>query len=370
MKNNFKPLVLVFSVIIIFLFLPLISAGQLNVTQEHPFLINGSWIEAKDLREGDLLQTSDGKNVRITNIKDVEVPENESVEVYNLEAGIYHDFVVCGDKDCNGIGGVGEDKDSGNVTGGEIKENNVDGVGEDNVGGSSVGVVVHNSDLVHKNDVLHGYHIYTNPKTGKEIPIIMGKKGGFKGSLGRKMGVPYGAYGFDQKNHIYLKQLGLNNYDEFIFLDTKNFLTISELSSSAQTRTLYHELVHYLTKGTEARAILLSKLDFYSRKTLYISEYNQAGKLIGTSKFKPTIGRTLKESLKEAYVFPIEEGYSFIGFGKNLQGVKNSKDLLAGTIMVSGGAYTAWKGPDVLDSAVEKIKFIWVDEQTSEQEDQ
>jgi len=67
-----------------------ISAGQLQVTEEHPFLVNGSWISASDLKVGDILTTSDGKNVTIKKITDI----GQKTKVYNLEAGIFHNFVV------------------------------------------------------------------------------------------------------------------------------------------------------------------------------------------------------------------------------------------------------------------------------------
>jgi hypothetical protein len=65
--------------------LSFVSASTLKVTEEHPFLINDVWIPASQLQIGDLLTTIDGKKVVITDIKDVEVPENESFYVYNLE---------------------------------------------------------------------------------------------------------------------------------------------------------------------------------------------------------------------------------------------------------------------------------------------
>ena len=70
------------------------QAGTLKVTEEHPFLINGSWVSASDLKVGDELTTIDGKKVRITSIEDVET--KEPFPVYNLEAEVYHDFVVDG----------------------------------------------------------------------------------------------------------------------------------------------------------------------------------------------------------------------------------------------------------------------------------
>jgi len=69
-----------------------ISAGELKVTQEHPFLINGSWIDASQLKVGDELTLVNGSKVTITKLTDVVA--NESFKVYNLEAGEYHNFVV------------------------------------------------------------------------------------------------------------------------------------------------------------------------------------------------------------------------------------------------------------------------------------
>ena len=51
-----------------------VLAGELRVTQEHPFLIEDEWIPASDLIVGDVLKTFDGKLVRITEIRDVFLP--------------------------------------------------------------------------------------------------------------------------------------------------------------------------------------------------------------------------------------------------------------------------------------------------------
>jgi hypothetical protein len=85
----FLQLILLFVLIIV---LSLVSAGTLKVTEEHPFLVNGEWISASQLRVGDVLQTIDGKNVTIKKITPHET--SEPFSVYNLEAGIFHDFVV------------------------------------------------------------------------------------------------------------------------------------------------------------------------------------------------------------------------------------------------------------------------------------
>jgi len=77
---------------LIFLNVFFVSAGTLKVTTEHPFLINGTWIPASQLKVGDELTLANGSKVTITKLTDV--VENESFPVYNLEAGEYHNFVV------------------------------------------------------------------------------------------------------------------------------------------------------------------------------------------------------------------------------------------------------------------------------------
>ncbi|MBR9704674.1 hypothetical protein GOV12_04630 [Candidatus Pacearchaeota archaeon] len=78
--------------IILILFTNPINAGTLKVTNEHPFLINNQWIDASDLVVGDLIKTIDGKLAKITNIQDIFL--KNPTKVYNLEASIFHDFVV------------------------------------------------------------------------------------------------------------------------------------------------------------------------------------------------------------------------------------------------------------------------------------
>ena len=95
MKQRGGFLLLVFLFIINLVFISCFaSAGTLKVTEEHPFLVEGKWIQANELKLGDKIQTLDGKKVRITSIEDVET--KEPFPVYNLEAEVYHDFVVDG----------------------------------------------------------------------------------------------------------------------------------------------------------------------------------------------------------------------------------------------------------------------------------
>ena len=76
--------------LIILLMVNLILAGELRVTQEHPFFVNGEWVTASDLQVGDELITSSGEKVKIISIKDVSSP----TEVYNLDSSETDDFVV------------------------------------------------------------------------------------------------------------------------------------------------------------------------------------------------------------------------------------------------------------------------------------
>ena len=57
--------------LIILLMVNLILAGELRVTQEHPFFVDGVWVQASDLQVGDELMTSSGQKVRIISIEDV-----------------------------------------------------------------------------------------------------------------------------------------------------------------------------------------------------------------------------------------------------------------------------------------------------------
>jgi len=112
MKQRGKILFLVLALAFILISLLNFSqAGTLKVTEEHPFLINGTWIPASDLKVGDELTTIDGKKVRITSIQDVET--KEPFPVYNLEAGKYSNFVVDGG---DGVGVVVHNSNSNVVS--------------------------------------------------------------------------------------------------------------------------------------------------------------------------------------------------------------------------------------------------------------
>ena len=79
-----KNLIYILSIFLLIQIVP-IFAGELKVTTEHPFLINGNWIPASQLKVGDLLTTLDGKTAIIKSINSVNLAD--TFNVYNLEAG-------------------------------------------------------------------------------------------------------------------------------------------------------------------------------------------------------------------------------------------------------------------------------------------
>jgi len=109
------------------------SSVELKVTSEHPFLINNSWIPAKDLKVGDELRTIDGNVVEIESIEFVP----DEVQVYNLEDKLYHNYVASSD--------------------------------------GSLGVVVHNSDLVNhiKSKEVTYTHFAEGNTVSRPSPILM-----------------------------------------------------------------------------------------------------------------------------------------------------------------------------------------------------
>ncbi|MBM3247667.1 hypothetical protein FJZ17_03970 [Candidatus Pacearchaeota archaeon] len=90
--NKRGSLFFVFGLLLIVLFSCFASAGTLQVTTEHPFLVDGEWISASSLEIGDELTLINGSKVKITSITEKVFEDNFSV--YNLEALEYSDFVV------------------------------------------------------------------------------------------------------------------------------------------------------------------------------------------------------------------------------------------------------------------------------------
>lgn len=66
--------------------------GSLRVTSTHPFLIGEQWVEAGDLRVGDIMQTADRGMVPIYDI----ATEDCGIRVYNIEVADSHTFYAGG----------------------------------------------------------------------------------------------------------------------------------------------------------------------------------------------------------------------------------------------------------------------------------
>ena len=84
-KYKFLVSCLSISLLFILVSIILVSAGQLKVTNENPFLINGKWIPASDLKVGDMITTPDRKKVRITKITDVVVTNENSKPIQDIK---------------------------------------------------------------------------------------------------------------------------------------------------------------------------------------------------------------------------------------------------------------------------------------------
>ncbi|WP_343680070.1 polymorphic toxin-type HINT domain-containing protein [Chryseobacterium arthrosphaerae] len=67
-----------------------VNGTEITCTPEHPFYVNGSWVEAKDLTQGMLLTTLDGKNSHVESINFLD----EKVKVYNFEVEDNHNYYV------------------------------------------------------------------------------------------------------------------------------------------------------------------------------------------------------------------------------------------------------------------------------------
>jgi RHS repeat-associated protein len=67
-----------------------VNGTEITCTPEHPFYVNGNWIEAKHLTKGMLLTTVDGKISSVESIKFL----NEKVKVYNFEVEGNHNYYV------------------------------------------------------------------------------------------------------------------------------------------------------------------------------------------------------------------------------------------------------------------------------------
>ncbi|WP_259113548.1 Hint domain-containing protein [Chryseobacterium sp. JUb7] len=67
-----------------------LNGTEITCTPEHPFYVNGNWIEAKDLTRGMLLTTLDGTASPVKSINFLD----EKVKVYNFEVEDNHNYYV------------------------------------------------------------------------------------------------------------------------------------------------------------------------------------------------------------------------------------------------------------------------------------
>ena len=89
------------------------STEVIETTPEHPFYVNGKWIEAKNLTPGDEIRSKDGNTIRVVKTEEVNAPQY----VYNLLVEGVHNFYVgnqgllahnCTDVPISGIPGVNQ----------------------------------------------------------------------------------------------------------------------------------------------------------------------------------------------------------------------------------------------------------------------
>ena len=66
--------------------------GEISVTGTHPFLVGGDWIEAQDMRVGDILAGPDGAAVPVNSVESVDY----GVRVYNISVSGSHTFFAGG----------------------------------------------------------------------------------------------------------------------------------------------------------------------------------------------------------------------------------------------------------------------------------
>ena len=88
-----------------------VNGEDSSATVTHPFLVDGKWISAKDLRAGDQLTLADGTKAPIEKIRYEKL--TEPVLVYNFEVADFHTYYVGNSKvlvhnTCNKTGNTEE----------------------------------------------------------------------------------------------------------------------------------------------------------------------------------------------------------------------------------------------------------------------
>lgn len=82
------------SILLSILIIGVAHADELKATLAQSFYVNGTWVSASDMKAGDIVQTSDGRTIRITNVTDV-IAERD-VHVYGLQTSSTHTYLVDG----------------------------------------------------------------------------------------------------------------------------------------------------------------------------------------------------------------------------------------------------------------------------------
>ena len=68
------------------------NGEEIETTPNHPFWVEDQWVNAKDLREGDVLTLADGTTATITRTYGEQL--DEPVIVYNFEVCDFHTYYV------------------------------------------------------------------------------------------------------------------------------------------------------------------------------------------------------------------------------------------------------------------------------------
>ncbi|MDH5268545.1 MAG: Hint domain-containing protein [Candidatus Krumholzibacteria bacterium] len=66
--------------------------GEISVTGTHPFLVGNDWVEARDIRVGDVLAGSDGTAVLVDSVESIDY----GVRVFNITVSGNHTFFADG----------------------------------------------------------------------------------------------------------------------------------------------------------------------------------------------------------------------------------------------------------------------------------
>ncbi|MEL7655391.1 MAG: polymorphic toxin-type HINT domain-containing protein, partial [Bacillota bacterium] len=73
-----------------------VNGTLIEATENHPFWVEGEgWVDACNLKSGDILRLESGENVEISDLKRVEL--DSPINVYNFEVQDWHTYFVSED---------------------------------------------------------------------------------------------------------------------------------------------------------------------------------------------------------------------------------------------------------------------------------